>query len=68
MDRPKRTYSLEEAVQELHISRETLEKLLPNLPNSSVRLGEPISEDELNQIMDMLNDPDYKASASTATA
>ncbi len=64
MNMPKRTYTMDQAVEELHITRETLERLLPNLPNSSVREGSDISEDELNQIVDMLNDPNYKAATS----
>ena len=66
MDQPKRTYTMEQAVEELHITRETLERLLPNLPNSSVREGSDITEDELNQIIDMLNDPNYKSGAATS--
>jgi hypothetical protein len=57
MKQPTRTYTLDQAAEELHISRETLERLIPNLPNSSSRSGEPISEDELNQIVDLMNDP-----------
>lgn len=66
MELPKRTYTMEEAVAELHISHEMLERLIPNLPNSSARRGEPITEDELNQIVDMLNEPAHAASQSTA--
>lgn len=66
MNLPKRTYTMDQAVEELHISRETLERLLPNLPNSSVREGSEISEDELNQIVDMLNDPNYKAGTASS--
>ena len=66
MDQPKRTYTMDQAVAELHITRETLERLLPNLPNSSVREGTEISEDELNQIIDMLNDPNYKAGTASS--
>lgn len=61
MEKSKRTYTMEEAVEELHISRETLERLIPNLPNSSARRGEAITEDELNQIVDMLNNPEQKS-------
>lgn len=61
MDQPKRTYTLDEASQELNISRETLERLLPNLAGASQQPTNHISEDTLNQIVDLLNDPNNTA-------
>ena len=66
MNQPKRTYTLDQAAEELHISRDTLERLIPNLPDSTARTGEPISEDELNQLIDMLNNPDNAFSETKA--
>ena len=65
MDQPKRTYTLEQASQELNISQETLERLLPNLAGGSQREGNQISEDELNRIVDLLNDPNSTADKGT---
>ena len=67
MDQPKRTYTLEQASQELNISPETIERLLPNLSRGSQREGDQISEDELNQIVDLLNDPNNSANKGTAS-
>ncbi len=55
MQKEQRTYTLDQAAQELHISRETLERLLPNLGGGSQRSGDRLTEDELNQIIDLLN-------------
>ncbi len=66
MNQPKRTYTLEQASQELNISPETLERLLPNLSRGSQREGDQISEDELNQIVDLLNDPNNTTDKGTS--
>ncbi len=66
MDQPKRTYTLDEASQELNISRETLQRLLPNLAGASQQPTDHISEDTLNQIVDLLNDPNNTADTGTS--
>lgn len=54
-----RTYSLEEACKELHVSREELEEALTRIERSAIRpSGERITEEELNRVVDVLNDPD----------
>ena len=61
MDQPKRTYTLEQASQELNISPETLMRLLPNLAGAAETPTDHISEDTLNKIVDLLNDPNNTA-------
>ena len=65
MDQPKRTYTLAEASQELNISSETLQRLLPNLAGASHEPTDHISEDTLNRIVDLLNDPNNTADKGT---
>ena len=66
MDQPKRTYTLDEASKELNISPETLQRLLPNLAGASQQPTDHISEDTLNRIVDLLNDPNNTADKGTA--
>lgn len=55
MNTNNRTYSLDEAAEELHLDRETIERLLPKLGGGSQRAGDRLSEDQVNEIVDMLN-------------
>jgi hypothetical protein len=57
-----RTYTLDQAAQELHLSRETIEEVLPQLAGGSHRAGDRLTEEQLNEIVDLLNnDPTRSA-------
>jgi len=58
MEQSNRTYTLEEASSELHVSKEVLTELLPKL-GAGIADRSPLylTEDELNQAVDLLNAP-----------
>jgi hypothetical protein len=59
MELSNRTYTLEEATNELHVSEEVLTELLPKL-GSDVPKRSPLylTEEELNRAIDLLNAPE----------
>ncbi len=64
MGQPNRTYTLDEASEELNISRETIERLLPALGVSQSGDAPTLTEDQVNKIVDLMNDPDASGDAT----
>jgi hypothetical protein len=58
MESSNRRYTLEEAVNELHVSEEVLAELLPKLGDHIAKRSPLyLTEDELNRAVDLLNAP-----------